>query len=160
MDSLEMLLEMLADYDGTLFVVSHDRDFLERLVTRSLVFANNKIIDLYGGYEDYIKFTQKDTTKPEKEKKAIAAPPALTEPKKSSKLSYKYQRMLEVLPGEIEELEKKIAKLESEIGTTNLYTKDPEKFNLLSKNMTQALSDLDEKMDMWLKIETMRDELE
>lgn len=159
MDSLEMLLEMLADYDGTLFVVSHDRDFLERLVTRSLVFANNKIIDLYGGYEDYLKFTSKDAPKPEKEKKAIIQTSLPAEPKKSSKLSYKYQRMLEVLPREIEELEIKIAKIESEMGSTNLYSKNPLKFDLLNKSLAQAQKDLDEKMDMWIKIETMKDDL-
>ncbi len=56
MDSLEILLDILADYSGTLIVVSHDRDFLDRLVTRTLVFAQGKIHDLTGGYEDYKQY--------------------------------------------------------------------------------------------------------
>jgi len=61
-DSLEMLLEILAEYDGTLMIVSHDRDFLERLVTRTLVFTGDTIVDLYGGYEDYLKYYKKSAT--------------------------------------------------------------------------------------------------
>ena len=55
-DSLEMLLEILAEYDGTLMIVSHDRGFSRKISYQNLSFTGNTIVDLYGGYEDYLKF--------------------------------------------------------------------------------------------------------
>jgi len=156
MDSLEMLLEILADYDGTLLVVSHDRDFLERLVTRIIVFADDKITDLYGGYEDYLKFIQgkeglKEKAKPAKQaehKKVIAA-------SAPNKLSYKYQRLLEVLPQEIDDLEKKIANIENELMAPDLYNANPKKFDQLSKDLIRNKQILEEKLQQWFEIESM-----
>jgi ATP-binding cassette subfamily F protein uup len=115
MDSLEMLLEILADYTGTLIIVSHDRDFLERLVTRTLVFTGEEIVDLYGGYTDYITYHKKDVLRQKKhvKKKVIENTPET--PPKQQKLSYKYVRLLESLPLEIDQLERKITELESEL---------------------------------------------
>lgn len=106
MDSLEMLLEILADYTGTLIIVSHDRDFLERLVTRTLVFTGEEIVDLYGGYTDYLTYHKKDVKVEKHVKKKIIENIPETAPKQQ-KLSYKYVRLLESLPLEIDQLEKK-----------------------------------------------------
>ncbi len=153
-DSLEMLLELLADFDGTLLIISHDRDFLDRLVTRTLVFTEDKIIDLYGGYEDYLKFYKKDNitqnsvnnkfTKPEEKPTKIA-----------SKLSYKYQRLLETLPIEIEKLESKIADLENKLMTDNLYLENPNLFNDLTKELEISKNLLEKRMIQWLEVENM-----
>ncbi len=89
MDSLEMLLEILADYTGTLIIVSHDRDFLERLVTRTLVFTGEEIIDLYGGYTDYLNYHKKDIKLEKCVKKKIVKNVQDTTVKQQ-KLSYKY----------------------------------------------------------------------
>jgi ATP-binding cassette subfamily F protein uup len=157
-DSLEMLLEILADYDGTLFVVSHDRDFLERLVTRSLVFTGDKIIDLYGGYEDYMKFSRNENKQIEKGGK-IKSLPVIPVAQNASKLSYKYQRMLEVLPTEIEQLEKVIATTELALGAEDLYTNNPKKFSLLSSHLQKFQKELNEKLTLWFEIETMKDDM-
>ena len=154
MDSLEMLLEILAEYDGTLLVVSHDRDFLNRLVTRTLVFTGEKIIDLYGGYEDYLKFykEEKVQTIVKKKVEVVSAPKATI----ASKLSYKYQRLLEVLPQEIESLEEKIKELESKLMQNDLYSKYPEDFAKYTKELHDAKILLDEKIQSWIEVENMK----
>jgi len=159
MDSLEMLLEILADYTGTLIIVSHDRDFLERLVTRTLVFTGEEIIDLYGGYTDYLNYYKKDP-KVDKivKKKTIKNVPEDTV--KPQKLSYKYVRLLESLPIEIDQLEKKITDLELELSEKDLYTSNNNKFNKLMECLLQSKSALDQKITEWLEVEAMKDNLE
>ncbi len=157
-DSLEMLLEILAEYDGTLMIVSHDRDFLERLVTRTLVFTGDTIVDLYGGYEDYLKYYKIDNTfnlkTDNKEKKKIDTV-NLENSKKSTKLSYKYQRLLEILPKEIEEIENNIVALETKLMQGDLYFKNPEAFYDYSKKLEEKKKALDNKIHQWLEIENM-----
>jgi ATP-binding cassette subfamily F protein uup len=157
-DSLEMLLEILAEYDGTLMIVSHDRDFLERLVTRTLVFTGDTIVDLYGGYEDYLKYYKIDNTfnlkTDNKEKKKIDTV-NLENFKKNTKLSYKYQRLLEILPKEIEEIENNIADLETKLMQADLYVKNPETFYDYSKKLEENKKLLDNKIHQWLEIENM-----
>ena len=157
-DSLEMLLEILAEYDGTLMIVSHDRDFLERLVTRTLVFTGDTIVDLYGGYEDYLKYYKTDNTfnlkTDNKEKKKIDTV-NLENFKKNTKLSYKYQRLLEILPKEIEEIENNIADLEAKLMEADLYVKNPETFYDYSKKLEENKKLLDNKIHQWLEIENM-----
>lgn len=157
-DSLEMLLEILAEYDGTLMIVSHDRDFLERLVTRTLVFTGDTIVDLYGGYEDYLKYYKIDNTfnlkTDNKEKKKIDTV-NLENSKKNTKLSYKYQRLLEILPKEIEEIENNIADLETKLMQADLYVKNPETFYEYSKKLEENKKLLDNKIHQWLEIENM-----
>jgi ATP-binding cassette subfamily F protein uup len=157
-DSLEMLLEILAEYDGTLMIVSHDRDFLERLVTRTLVFTGDTIVDLYGGYEDYLKYYKIDNTfnlkTDNKEKKKIDTV-NLENSKKSTKLSYKYQRLLEILPKEIEEIENNIVALETKLMQGDLYFKNPENFYDYSKKLEENKKLLDNKIHQWLEIENM-----
>lgn len=204
MDSLEILQEILAEYEGTLLIVSHDRDFLEKLVTRSLVFTDEgKIIDLYGGYEDYLKYyaskdalpsasKSKGAKKKSKTSKSnsqnikdtnqaselasaaasasttasIPAPKPISDndgistTNKPAKLSYKYARLLEVLPKEIEELEQKIKSLEKKLEDPDLYLNDSEKFHQYTTNLTSAKKDLESKIEEWVKIESMIDSQE
>ena len=162
MDSLEMLLEVLAEYDGTLMIVSHDRDFLERLVTRTLVFTGHGIVDLYGGYEDYLKFYKQDTTlknitRDKDKKKKININNLEETSKKQTKLSYKYQRLLEVLPQEIEEIEGNITDLENKLMQGDLYSKNPEAFHKYSQKLEENKKILDSKMTQWLEVENMRE---
>ncbi|MEA0970896.1 ABC transporter ATP-binding protein [Candidatus Megaera venefica] len=159
MDSLEMLLEILADYTGTLIIVSHDRDFLERLVTRTLVFTGEEIVDLYGGYTDYLTYHKKDVKVEKHVKKKIIENIPETAPKQQ-KLSYKYVRLLESLPLEIDQLEKKITELESELFEHDLYMLNNDKFNKLTDNLLKAKEELDQKMIEWLEVEAIKDNLE
>lgn len=159
MDSLEMLLEILADYTGTLIIVSHDRDFLERLVTRTLVFTGEEIVDLYGGYTDYLTYHKKDVKVEKHVKKKIIENIPETAPKQQ-KLSYKYVRLLDSLPLEIDQLEKKITELESELFEHDLYMLNNDKFNKLTDNLLKAKEELDQKMIEWLEVEAIKDNLE
>ena len=159
MDSLEMLLEILADYTGTLIIVSHDRDFLERLVTRTLVFTGEEIVDLYGGYTDYLTYHKKDVKVEKHVKKKIIENIPETVPKQQ-KLSYKYVRLLESLPLEIDQLEKKITELESELFEHDLYMLNNDKFNKLTDNLLKAKEELDQKMIEWFEVEAIKDNLE
>lgn len=166
MDSLELLLEILADYNGTLFVVSHDRDFLEKLVTRTLVLTEeNNIIDLIGGYEDYLKFYKKDISQKDVKKiKSVEKTSAHIEKKdednsKPQKLSYKYVRLLEILPQEIEKLENDIMQIEKELCDENLYKKNPEKFQKFTKLLEDSKKLLEDKFQLWIEIENMKNNL-
>lgn len=158
MDSLEMLLEILADYNGTLIIVSHDRDFLERLVTRTLVFTSDKIIDLYGGYDDYLKYYKKEQKEPKKQK---VKPTSISVEKttNSKKLSYKYVRLLEVLPGEIEDLEKKIENTEKQLAEVDLYNSNIQKFNELTEMLLFFRTELEKKLERWVEVESMKEDL-
>ncbi|GAB4164316.1 MAG: hypothetical protein Tsb006_3890 [Rickettsiaceae bacterium] len=158
MDSLEMLLEILADYSGTLLIVSHDRDFLERLVTRSLVFAEGKIVDLYGGYEDYLKYYKQETQTGKAEKKKVAFN-VTKKNEKQPKLSYKYVRLLESLPTEIEQLEDKIKRIENCLSDPDLYITNFNKFELLSQSLADAKAELDKKLALWLEVEAIKDSI-
>lgn len=153
MDSLEILLEILGSYNGTIIVVSHDRDFLERLVTRSLVFhKEGEIVDLVGGYDDYLKLYPKIS--------AIAKEPKTKKPEKTTtlkaenkKLSYKNQRLLEVIPGQIKELEDTIISIEKTLTDPNLYLSQPEKFNQLSNDLIIFKNKIEKLTDQWLSLE-------
>ena len=113
MDTLDLLEEMLADYDGTLLVVSHDRDFLDRLVTSVIaVEGGGRVTEYVGGYSDYLRQRPAPTA-------AAPAKPALPakaeRPKNAVKLSYKDQRELDELPARQASLVRQIAAMEQEL---------------------------------------------
>ncbi|MGX6960270.1 MAG: ribosomal protection-like ABC-F family protein [Rickettsia endosymbiont of Pentastiridius leporinus] len=150
MDSLEILLDILADYSGTLLVVSHDRDFLDRLVTRTLVFVQGKIHDLTGGYEDYKQyFTVAPTTKKLLKPTLVVAPKEL----QNKKLSYKYQRLLETLPNDIENLEASIKNLEKQLEDSNLYLENLQKYNQITNQLVHDKKKLDELLNQWIELQ-------
>jgi ATP-binding cassette subfamily F protein uup len=106
-ETLELLEELLSSYGGTVLVVSHDREFLNNLVTSTLVFEENAYVKEYiGGYDDWEKQKQEVETKPEKPKeKSVAVKEAKPDNISSKKLSYKEKQLLESLPQKIELLE-------------------------------------------------------
>jgi ATP-binding cassette subfamily F protein uup len=155
MDSLEMLHEILSDYPGTLLVVSHDRDFLDRLVTRTLVFnGEGKVVDFAGGYEDYRSHYK------HKQVKEIKATPKKNENKEndnnssnnSKKLSYKFQRRLEIIPDLIKELEEKASVIETKLADPNLYMQNPQEFNNLTLQLEVIKREIDLIESEWLEI--------
>lgn len=150
MDSLEILLDILSDYLGTLIVISHDRDFLNRLVTRTLVFSDGKITDTPGNYEDYRQFITQTTTTPKATKSLSKSIP--NEEAKPKKLSYKTQRLLETIPLEIEKLELEIKKLEHILDDHTLYLSNPNKFSEVSQTLAQNKHELDNLLTQWLEL--------
>ncbi len=155
MDTLDMLTNVLKSYDGTLFVVSHDRDFLDQVVTKTLVFEGEaKIEGIIGGYSDYIAFKNSQKSEPEeqtehKQKK--------DKPKKDPvPFTYKLKHELEKLPKTIKKLEEEVSKLEAILGDADLYTSDPEKFAEVSTRLPMARNELDQAELRWLELEDMK----
>jgi len=160
MDTLDLLQETLADYDGTLLLVSHDRDFLDRVVGSVIALeGKGRAVEHAGGYSDYV-----GRQGPAPETKAVTKPPAKSAPTKrpaktASKLSYKQQRALETLPGEIEALETEIAELKAQLADGDLYARDPESFNATAARLSAAESEREAKEETWLELEMLREEL-
>ncbi|WP_095011900.1 ABC-F family ATP-binding cassette domain-containing protein [Tsuneonella mangrovi] len=153
LETLDLLQEVIADYDGTVLIVSHDRDFLDRTVTITLGLDGSGFVDVVaGGYEDW-EAKRRTRSAPGKAKSAskAAAPPApLPPPRKSAKLSYKDQRDYEQLPARIEELELAIARGEEILSDPELYTTDPQRFANISKGIENARAEKDAAEERWL----------
>ncbi|MBU0776354.1 MAG: ABC transporter ATP-binding protein, partial [Alphaproteobacteria bacterium] len=146
----DLLQEVIADYDGTVLIVSHDRDFLDRTVTVTLgLDGSGKVDVIVGGYADWI--AKRDPRKAVKiEKKAAAAPPP---PKPvSAKLSYKDQRDLELLPKRVEELEAAIARDEEMLADPALYTRDRKRFDALTGAIEKARAEKEAAEMRWLEL--------
>jgi ATP-binding cassette subfamily F protein uup len=168
MDTLDLLQEVLADYQGTILLVSHDRDFLDRVVTSSIVMeGDGTAIEYAGGYSDYkVQKKARDRNNPSEEsvKKTVSSSNVTSinkaPKKKSAKLSYKDQRELDSLPAEVEAMSMKIADMEAELSDPDLYGKDPAKFNRLSKEIELKREDLENKELRWLELEELKESLE
>ena len=159
MDTLDMLEEIISQYNGTLIVVSHDRDFLDQTVTKILAFEGNGVVEGYiGGYTDYLE-ARKEQKKP---KPTAPAPVAKTEKEQSTapkiyrKLTYKLQYELENLPRTIQKLEAEIAGLEKILEDQTLYERDKNAFHHASHRLSYARDELDEAERRWLQLEEMR----
>ncbi|MCK0068768.1 ATP-binding cassette domain-containing protein [Kordiimonas laminariae] len=162
MDTLDLLQEVLADYKGTIILVSHDRDFLDRVVTSSIVLEGDGSITEYaGGYTDYKSqkaLNEKPREEPQKPKSNVVSIKAAPK-KKATKLSYKDQRELDNLPAEVESMSFQIAEMEAQLADPNLYAKDPAKFSQISKELEAKRELLDEKEMRWLELEELKDSL-
>lgn len=160
MDTLDMLEEILMQYKGTLIVVSHDRDFLDQTVTKTLAFeGNGKIISCVGGYSDYLeKKKQFDTPieKTEPTKKKITSQP-VAEKKPTVKLSYKLERELNQLPDKIKSVEIVIHALNDKLSDGDFYNRDPESFHETVKNLQEAQTKLERYETRWLELEEMKE---
>ena len=154
LETLDLLQEVIADYDGTVLIVSHDRDFLDRTVTITLGLDGSGKVDVVaGGYADWEKQRQQPTVsgKP-KAASTPAAPPPPPPPPRKGKLSYKDQRDYDLLPGRIEELLAQIARDEAALADPALYTRDPAKFAALTKAIETARAEKDAAEERWLEL--------
>ena len=162
MDTLDLLQEVLADYQGTIILVSHDRDFLDRIVTSSIVMPGDGTATVYaGGYSDYKAQVKTDTSTPEPRKQSKAKVHSITQaqPKKQTKLSYKDQRELDSLPAEVEALSMKISQTEAELADPDLYARDPAGFTDKSKELAMYRDTLDAMELRWLELEELQESL-
>lgn len=163
METLDLLQEVIADYEGTVLLVSHDRDFLDRTVTLTLGLDGSGHVDIVaGGYEDWEKKRRprRDTPKSPGGSGAKDEAPSLPPQTKAAKLSYKDQRDLDRLPGEIEKIEAAIAKAEEELSDADLYARDPDRFHALTKQIEDARATRDAHEERWLEVAEMAEELE
>lgn len=166
MDTLDMLEEILVNYTGTLFVVSHDRDFLDQVVTKTLAFEGEGKVEGYiGGYSDYIEARKAEAQKAEKKEKAAQKPnkaevkseaQPVAKPRPTKKLSYKLQYELDQLPEQIAGFEEEIETLNKKLADADFYNKDPEGFMNATKDLDTAKRRLERAETRWLELEEMK----
>ncbi|WKL19644.1 ABC-F family ATP-binding cassette domain-containing protein [Agrobacterium tumefaciens] len=170
-ETLDLLQEIVAGFSGTVILVSHDRDFLDRTVTSTIAPANpdqpdGRWIEYAGGYSDMMaqrKGAAEEKRKAEKQERAKAAPSASAsqDPSKAkAKLSFKQKFALENLPKEMEKAQGEIAKREQRMADPNLFAKDPAAFNTLAQEMTKLREKLEAMEEEWLELEMLREEIE
>jgi len=149
LETLDLLQEVIADYEGTVLIVSHDRDFLDRTVTLTLGLDGSGTVDIVaGGYADW-----EARRRPKAERKATTKPaPAAPERPKAAKLSYKDQRDYDTLPQRIEQIEVAIARDEEALHDPLLYTRDPAKFAALTDAIEAARAEKDAAEMRWLEL--------
>jgi ATP-binding cassette subfamily F protein uup len=165
MDTLDLLEELLADYDGTLILVSHDRDFIDRLATSTIALdGRGRAVETPGGWSDLIRqnpgfFEGADPPAPADHVGKAAPPPAQpgAPAKRLAKLSYKDQRRLEELDRLINALPAEIARMEAQLADPGLYGRDPAAFDRLMKASAQARTDLGAAEEAWLALEAQRE---
>lgn len=162
-ETLEVLEQRLCEYTGTLIVVSHDRQFLDNVVTSTVAFEDGDNIQEYvGGYSDWVRqghtLTEADGPLPDEQKKRAAA--VRRKSKKPSKLGYKDQRELDQLPAEIQEIEQSIAELQQFIATPDFYARDKTLVQRKLKELSEAESHLEQRVERWGELETMKDSLQ
>lgn len=160
MVTLELLEEMLSDYKGTLLLISHDRAFMDNVVTSTWVFDGKGNIDEYiGGYQDYLQQRPDQTVVDQKSdvKKAVAkAEAAAAAPTaKKVKLSYKDQRALEQLPGEIEALEQEQTELAEKLADGSWFVTDANAATKASQRLAEIDEELLEKLERWDELENL-----
>ena len=159
LETLDLLQEVIADYEGTVLIVSHDRDFLDKTVTVTLGLDGSGKVDVVaGGYEDWVRKRYQDHRKPAKAKEVT--PAAVPQPKSAAaKLSYKDQRDFDRLPGEIEKLEASIVADEEALHDPDLFTRDPKRFAELTERIARHRADVEAAELRWLEVAEMAEQL-
>jgi ATP-binding cassette subfamily F protein uup len=152
-ETLELLEELLANFQGTLLLVSHDRAFLDNVVTSTLVFEGNGNIQEYiGGYQDWLK--QRKQTQPiAKQSKPVEIKTEKTETKQQNKLTYKEQQELKTLPKTIEKLEKEQIMLQETMSNPDFYKNTQEKITEATTRLKAIETSLEQAYEQWQILE-------
>ncbi|TCJ39019.1 ABC-F family ATP-binding cassette domain-containing protein [Parafrankia sp. BMG5.11] len=158
LETLDLLQEVIADYEGTVLIVSHDRDFLDRTVTVTLGLDGSGTVDVVaGGYEDWVakrkarSTAAKASARSERTREPAPAPPQAAR----TKLTYKDQRDYELLPARIEELDQAIARGEEILSDPDLFTRDPQRFATINQGLANARAEKDAAEERWLTLAEM-----
>ncbi|MGZ3196055.1 MAG: ABC-F family ATP-binding cassette domain-containing protein [Croceibacterium sp.] len=153
LETLDLLQEVIADYEGTVLIVSHDRDFLDRTVTVTLGLDGSGTVDIVaGGYEDWEAKRARPAASAKKSAKAEAAPPPPSRPARPAKLSYKDQRDYDLLPKRIEEIDAAIAQAEAKLADPDLFARDPDQFARIMKSLEAARTEKAAAEERWLAL--------
>ena len=158
LETLDLLQEMLSDYQGTVLLVSHDRDFLDRTVTSTIAAEEEgSWIEYAGGYSDMLIQRGSPTSAKADARKRAAPPPTLVKPANVKKLSFKQQHELEkLLPDAIAKLQADITRYQRILTDPNLFTRDKKKFDATTSALAQAENDLSRAEERWLELELLR----
>ena len=158
METLEILEERLVAWNGTLLVVSHDRRFLDNVVTSTLAFESDGSIREYvGGYSDWLRQGRSlaETDRPDKRAQSSSPKPARAgpTPDRPPKLGYREQRELEALPGEIEALEHSLAALEASLSLPDFYRQPHDQVQVALQALEEKRTQLDRALERWTTLE-------
>jgi len=167
LETLDVLEELLDDYGGTIILVSHDRDFLDRVATSMICpEGNGQWIEYAGGYSDTLAQrggrgfgAEPAKTKPSQEAKPKVVAPVGDQPKPKRKLSFNEKHALETLPAKMTALEREIGALHAKLADPNLYAKDRSAFDKATAALAKAQAELAEAENRWLDLEILREEL-
>jgi ATP-binding cassette subfamily F protein uup len=165
LETLDLLEEMIQDYSGTVILVSHDRDFLDRTVSSVLVSeGEGRWLEYAGGYTDMVaqrgRGVQARVVEKEAKPKSADKPAASAPAQNKRKLSFNEQHDLKALPKRMGELEAKIAKVQEILADADLYARDPARFQKAMDALTQLQTELHAAEERWLELEMLREELE
>jgi ATP-binding cassette subfamily F protein uup len=178
LETLDLLQEVIADYEGTVLIVSHDRDFLDRTVTITLGLDGSGKVDIVaGGYEDWVRKRYEAKAPPPARGRGSGGGPVVSGARsdrptpsplrgssppasgRGGKLSYKDQRDYDRLPGEIERLQADVAAAEQALGDPDLYTRDPKRFAELTERIARHRADIEAMEVRWLEVAEMAEAL-
>jgi ATP-binding cassette subfamily F protein uup len=165
LETLDLLQEMIADYDGTAIIVSHDRDFLDRVATSILIAeGEGRWIEYAGGYSDMVAqrgagVGRKEPEKAGRQRETVASAPS-SEATRKRKLSFKEKHALETLPTVIEALRAEARALQTTLADPDLFTKNPKKMDQAITRLGAIDTEIAAREEEWLTLEMLREELE
>jgi ATP-binding cassette subfamily F protein uup len=158
-DTLELLESLLQEYKGTLFLVSHDREFLENTVTQVIAFEGNGVLDEFGGgYDDWLRHTQQKHSEKlitKKETNKAVAKTTTFDKSPTQKLSFNEKKELEKLPQDIEGLEKEAGDITAQFTNPDIYRDQPELVKKLQDRLIEIEAEIETKMERWEKLEKL-----
>ncbi len=158
-ETLDLLQELVGDFDGTVLVVSHDRDFLDRVATTTIAMEDDGRAVIYaGGWSDYRAQRGEVAARPEPRKPARKIEQRRPE-RAPARLSYAQQKRLDGLPAEIDRLGAEIAKLETFLAAPDRFTREPAKFRRASEGLAERQHRLAKAEEEWLELEGLREAL-
>ncbi len=163
METLEVLEERLTEFNGTLIIVSHDREFLDNVVTSTIVFEEDGNLREYvGGYSDWLRKGKAlaEVDDPNAKSRVGAGPSETRKKQRSQKLGFNEQRELEQLPQQIEELETKIDSLLEKISAADFYSKDHAETAPVLQEYAESQQALDEAIERWTELEDRQQQYE
>ncbi len=163
MDTLDLLQEMLADYDGTLILVSHDRDFLDRLVTSVIAFeGDGRLTEYAGGYNDALAqgmVLYDNAATPATPAPTVSTAAPRPKPSSPQRLSYKDKRDLDLLPQTIERLQSDAARLETELADPDLFAKAPDRYTKTAEHLQTLRDEIAVSEDRLLELMMLQEDI-
>jgi ATP-binding cassette subfamily F protein uup len=166
LETLDVLQEVLSDYAGTVLLISHDRDFLDRIVNAVIApEGNGRWVEYAGGYSDMLAQRGADlaarrTVKPSAPREPKPATPARAPTPSKRRLGFHDQHALKALPGQIEKLQMTIAALQQKLADPNLYARDRAAFDEATRELAARQIELEAAEEKWLELEMLREEIE
>ena len=154
LETMDLLTEMLANYKGTLLIVSHDRDFLDQTVNKIMYFEEGGKVSMFlGGYSDFLNHQSNQKQVNQEKKKILRS----KKNKSNDKLSFKFKFELENIPNEIAEIEEEISLIKNELKDNNLYISNPNRFEEITNKLIILEQDYEKKEARWLELLEMEE---